>query len=753
MKKLYLVLLFIILKSCSISAQDWHIMGPPVGNIRALAFNPLNSDNLYVGTEKGIIFRSNDSGNTTELFFTLLSQYADITVHPIDPDIIFISSNRTTDGGKTWHQINGGIQYVINPGNPSILYAINGFEVKMSRDGGENWNTISTISSFISKIAISPSDTNILYISSIMGDNVLKSSDSGLSWEDITETLGDIGVVTFEINTLDPNAIYLSTRYEGLLRTVNSGKTWWNIINFPHPSEYAVDIEINPLDTSIVYIITKSAEGTNKSNVYKTTNSGRNWTIKNEGLHEPFAKTFTTFVMNPEKPNELYLGTSKWGVFKTTDGGDHWIWTNLTAGEVLDIEFDPEFKGRIYTAAENIISTTDYGEHWNVIDLGIELENPTTFYDYVIHPRNHNLRYIVGGRNGLLKSTDSGNNWNIIFHPSPYEYSVSAVAVHPSNPDTVYVAQYGSSEGVLYRSLNGGLSWEEVGIPRPSSYCNKILFDPQNPQIIYIANSGRGILKTTDDGNTWNYMNNGLEMESATYVRPVIALSMNKDDTQILYAALRLGGAYMSTNGGGSWNLISENIDIFEQEQGLTVRDILVSSMRPENIYVSVEPEGSYGWPSLRGGLFRTRDNGETWERLYAYRAGIIRECSHRPADLFFSTLFGIVQFTDTTLTSVSHLNIQNTIKDYVFNNYPNPCNQGSKILYSIPEHAWVQIIIYNQLGREVIELVNEQKSKGMHTVHWNCKNSQGGDVASGIYVCSMKCDSIYRSHKMIVMR
>lgn len=291
-----------------------------------------------------------------------------------------------------------------------------------------------------------------------------------------------------------------------------------------------------------------------------------------------------------------------------------------------------------------------------------------------------------------------------------------------------------------------------MGIPRLYSYCNKILFDPQNPQIIYTANSGKGILKTTDDGNTWMYINNGLEVEEEPFYRAITALAMRKQNTQYLYTAQRGGEIYMSCNGGESWMIISDNLDILEPS--LMVNDILVSNLQPKNIYVSIGPSGEWvGLPCFDGSLIRTSNDGGTWDPLFPYAAGVIGETLHDPNSLFFSTDFGIVKITDSTLTSVLNNNFNNPDADYLLCNYPNPCNKNTKIIYSLPYNTLIKIKIYNQLGREVKELVNEQKSKGMHTVHWNCKNSQGGDVVSGIYVCSMKCGSIYRSHKMIVMR
>ncbi len=91
---------------------------------------------------------------------------------------------------------------------------------------------------------------------------------------------------------------------------------------------------------------------------------------------------------------------------------------------------------------------------------------------------------------------------------------------------------------------------------------------------------------------------------------------------------------------------------------------------------------------------------------------------------------------------------ISDEIYDYRLNNYPNPFNPQTNITYSIKEAGFVQLKIYNMLGKEIAALINEVKSPGMYSVSFD-----GARLPSGIYVCVMKTNNVVKSQKLILMK
>lgn len=143
--------LFCVLVACSplVYPQSWRAIGPPGGRVNALAINPQNSSVVYAGTRDGSIFRSTDRGESSELISDdILNLFVgQIAINPQNPNIIYTSDYRSTDGGTTWSQMNGGgAQYAINPLNPEVIFVTRFTnEIWISRNAGDSWARLSTL--------------------------------------------------------------------------------------------------------------------------------------------------------------------------------------------------------------------------------------------------------------------------------------------------------------------------------------------------------------------------------------------------------------------------------------------------------------------------------------------------------------------------------------------------------------------------------------------------------------------------------
>ena len=156
--------------------------------------------------------------------------------------------------------------------------------------------------------------------------------------------------------------------------------------------------------------------------------------------------------------------------------------------------------------------------------LAINQTNPNVLY---VGTGESNMRNSVSIGNGLYKTIDGGDNWKMIGLDSTEH--ISKIIIDPKNPETIYVAVPGalwsnSKHRGLYKSTNGGTTWEKILYANDKTGCADILIDPTNTNILFASmwefrrqpfsfNSGgpnSGLFKSTDAGKTWKEIKNGL---------------------------------------------------------------------------------------------------------------------------------------------------------------------------------------------------------------------------------------------------
>ena len=244
-------------------------------------------------------------------------------------------------------------------------------------------------------------------------------------------------------------------------------------------------------------------------------------------------------------------------------------------------------------------------------------------------PGKPNVFYVGVNNGGVWKTNDYGQTWNPIFDDQPTG-SIGALAIAPSNPDTIYV---GSGEGLqrpdlstgdgIYKSTDGGKTWRHLGL-RDAQQIGAILVDPVNPNLVYVAalghpygaNEERGIFRSVDGGETWQKVLYKDENTGA------IALAFDPKNSKVIYGVLwsaRQGpwengawqgpgsGLYKTTDGGNSWRQLTKGLPTFEQ--GLGRIGIAVAPSDPNTVYATVDS-------TQLGGIYRSDDAGESWRSV-----------------------------------------------------------------------------------------------------------------------------------------
>src|SRR6266481_692712 len=245
-------------------------------------------------------------------------------------------------------------------------------------------------------------------------------------------------------------------------------------------------------------------------------------------------------------------------------------------------------------------------------------------------PHQPNVFYIAAVNGGVWRTTDTGNTWEPIFDAQD-SGSVGAIVVAPSDPNVIYV---GSGEGLqrpdlstgdgLYKSTDAGKTWTHLGLP-DAQQITAILVDPKDANHLFVAveghpygpNKERGVFRSTNGGQSF---------EKILYKDENIGaadLAFDPGNTQTIYAVLwasrvapweiRSGesfiapgsGLYKSTDGGNNWRQVTKGLPSSD-DGGLGRIGVAVAPSQPNRVYARVEAKKG-------AGVYRSDDAGESW--------------------------------------------------------------------------------------------------------------------------------------------
>lgn len=248
----------------------------------------------------------------------------------------------------------------------------------------------------------------------------------------------------------------------------------------------------------------------------------------------------------PSKPFTFYMGATGGGVWKTSDGGESW--SNISDGWV-------------HTGSVGAVAVAPSDPNVVYVGMGEACVRGVT----------------TSHGDGVYRSTDGGRTWTHLGLPSTRH--ISDIQIHPDDPDVVYVGAQGSPwtsnpERGVYRSNDGGETWEHVLHVNEDSGVNNLVMDPTNPRILFAAmwqhrrepwhgyelNSGgpgTGLYRSTDGGDSWTRLGGGLPEPASKF-----GVAVSAADGQRIYALARAApeesGLYRSNDGGDSWEHVND---------------------------------------------------------------------------------------------------------------------------------------------------------------------------------------------------
>ncbi len=634
------------------------------GSIGSVAVAPSNSNIIYVGegettlrnnvSEGHGMWRSDDGGrNWKHIGLDDSRHIMRIVIHPTNPDIVWVAAlghlfgpnnergiYKTIDGGKTWKRVlfsndqSGGAELVMEPGNPSVLYAA-------------TWRVIRTPYSLES---------------GGKGSGLWKSTDGGETWKSLNDTkgfpgktiLGNIGIAVSPVNPERVFALVESSK-GGLLRSDDGGQTWTLVstdANIRQRAWYFSKIYCDPKNEDIVY-------GLNV-NMYRSSDGGKAF----KEINTPHSDHHDLWI-DPDNASRMIVANDG-GAQISFDGGNNWsTYYNQPTAQFYRVSTDNNFPYRLLGAQQDnstvrilsrsqsreinqsdwtstagfesgyvvadplnpdIVYGGNYGGYisrydhktgenravsvWPVYDLGsgADISKYRFQWNFPIFFSPNNPKELYAAGNVLFKTINEGATWTAISgdlttNDKSKQKSSGGPITQDNTGAEVYCDIYtamesplekdllwtGSDDGLINVSKDGGAHWENVTPPEAGKWMmwNCVEADPFKKGTAYFVGTKYKmddytpyIFVTNDYGKTWKKITNGIAQTH--FAR---CLRADKKRPGLLYCGTEYG-MYISYDYGENWKPFQLNLPMVPITDLATKNNDLVVATQGRSFYI-----------------------------------------------------------------------------------------------------------------------------------------------------------------------
>ena len=633
----------------------WELKKTISGNMGGVVVNASNSNQIAFYTEATSnsdsgVFVSKDGGKTWDEAKIDGSQYSAITIGSQNTSTLYVAGRHFPNGEDCEDEED---EDDCTPEKNSAIF--------ISNDFGTSWIKSSSIPKGVFKeieleegqeleeedidkvtvLYVSPSDDDQIFVGT--SNLLLKSNDRGSSWESLSDTFHRSDIKGLAIHPNNPNIIYariglytfsdcsdvdnddpdyeesVSKYCPGIYKSTDGGENWKLLDDVTgDPSEGGV--YINEYDDSEIYSVFGretfvSKDAGMSSDVFLDTKE-----------HPIIPDVGVEIITFGESESEVFMAGLQ-GVYRTYDNGKTWIESNtgFVGSEVVDLV--TSLDGTMYATTYNlgIFKSTDGGKNWVFASFGIK-----NWYGMQLatHPEDADTLFTTTN-GGVYKSTNAGKSWELIGgsdlcddEDAGGNCHYHGIVVEKEAPFKVLVGSGGdqyAKEGVgLTGSEDNGESWRnsDDGFVR-DVHVSKLVIDPNNNNVFYATTQGEteytdkvgdgaGVFKSTDRGNNWTQINNGLNSLETN------VLAVDPNDSDVLYLGTDDDGIYKSINGGENWKKLIPTASF-------GVGDIIVDPQNSNNVYMGTvdyfrlsESRGVLG----DFGVYKSTDGGTTWEEF-----------------------------------------------------------------------------------------------------------------------------------------
>jgi photosystem II stability/assembly factor-like uncharacterized protein len=410
-----------------------------------------------------------------------------------------------------------------------------------------------------------------------------------LNWM-VTGPMGG-DVRSLVVDPQDPQRLYFGTIDGQVYTSTDGGLTWARVAGFNRPGLYIDHLIVDPRDSRVIYV--GAHRHKEPGGFFKTTDGGTTWReapeLKSEAVH--------SLTQAPSNPDILIAGTNR-GIYRSDNGGNTWrqlptsSMPNLINVESLAV--DPRDSNVIYAGTWWLpYKTTDGGQTWNIIKNGMIDDSDIFAIEIDAREPDH---VIASACSGIYETRNGGALWRKINGIPSQSRRTRSILQNPAVPSAIYA---GTTEG-FWMTQNGGNDWK-VTTSRQNFEVNAIAVHPKNPQTVYIGTNNYGVMISRDGGKTFTPSNDGYSGRRAYSVLP------DRERPGRIYATTintATGGGYffVSNDAGQTWQLSARNMP-----NRLISYSILQDRKDGNIIYLGT----NYG-------LYKSVDRGASWSAIGA---------------------------------------------------------------------------------------------------------------------------------------
>jgi photosystem II stability/assembly factor-like uncharacterized protein len=749
---------------------------------------------------KKLILNKNEAlisgrGTTWNAYPLYGGEMTSIANDPNNPQIVYVGTRdagvfRTTDGGASWLPARDGLTFYpirslgIDPDNSAILYAGTDYDgVWKSTDSGATWFKSSTgldESMIIFNIIVDPQNPNTLYaglaggVAFVIG-NIYKSTDGALNWK-----TSDSGLPSYDEHknaifslAIDPDnsgVLYAGTNYDGAYMSTDTAKTWSAIndslpyMSYPDWRESVCALAIDTHNSNRLSAIFSGIEGG-----YYIFNDSNHWVKTSQG-YSGLGQMISDLSFHSTDSMIIYSAGGLPGFSKSIDAGANW--EGKQAGIDL-IAINPACPDTIYGTVSHSLSvdggvykSIDQGENWNESSNGITSKAIRS----VAIDRQNIANLYAGDGNGQFYRSDNGGT---IWYNEDFDGGeITDIEIDPANSANIYLADFTG----LYKSNDTGKTFTDIDeVMNP--FCIDV--NPSAPNLLYVG-GGNGIYKTTDGGTTWVEKNEGLPGDTIFGLRNILSIAIDPNDTSVIWTGTDgLGGILKTTDGGEHWvgkglteelsvNCIATNPDNSNEilvgtdgyygsiiYKSINGGDTWVKkdSLIPSVFEIKYDPrDPQFVYAATEGyGVCRSTDGGETW---YNYSDGIFYplvyslDIAQGDSALLIAGSYGSgLYYIHPELSGIEEQKIKDK-SSFLQKSSLLLSGKQNLIQFNLPKAGIVSLKLYDIMGRQVTEILNEHRPAGRNEATWSTEK-----IPSGIYFYNLEVEGARESSKVTFIK
>jgi len=755
-------------KNTSNNSSNWIAKGPintPIilsngkkrgnGRINCIAFDPIDTNIIWVGSPSGGIWKSDDGGNSwsTNTDNLPVIGISHIAISPNNPQIMYVVTGdangsdtysigilKSIDGGNSWDttglsynilQQNRINKIIINPRYSDSLFVATNSNIMVSSDAGANWTSVG-ITGRWRDIEFKPLSPEVIYAAkqSNGGSNIYRSLDGGTTWQLINSGMATSGKdrPLLAVTSSNPNVVYAlfsatDDSYHGIYKSIDAGDSWNLQSNSPNilgrstdgistggQSWYNLSLGVSSVDENHIYV--------GGINLWESNDGGQNWDISassgNGSNYSYMHVDQHALEFNPLN-NSVYAGNDG-GIYKWRNDLNRWldISDGLEISQFYKLGVSQSNGNKIVAGAQDNGTEMLTNNVWDAIMGGDGME-------CAIDPYDENIIYAEFQYGGIRKSYNGGADWDNI-KPVSYEGGwVTPYEIHPNNP-LLIVAGYDE----IYRSYLGGdisgsfNSWDSISYNVSGGQSVRFIgLAPSNQDYIYAGTYSR-LKVTTNGGSSWENIKPGLPNFNMT---DIAISSTDPDHIWVTFSEYNSAHkVYESFDRGQNWiNITGNNLP------NLPVNCIVNQPYSNGDLYIGTDI----------GVYYKNNDMVDWIPYMNGLPNVIVSELEIQNLEGTISAATYGRGVWKSNLNSTS-TNIKN-IGSGTFTLYPNPAKDS--FIINFPNKNNYQVNIYTITGLLVKRFSFTKPNNRILT----------GDLSAGCYIIELTSEDEAQKKKLII--